>query len=196
MKMGWFNVVMNDGGNMNTNENLYSSLLSRPKWDEYYLTMAFVVAQRSFDPSSKCGTVIVSKDNRVLSTGYNGPIKGSNDNDIPLDRPMKYCHFLHGEENSLLAYNGSFQDIQGSTAYVTGRPCHKCLRMMLQKGITKIVYGPNVTKVVDQADMEAQEIMLRNRNIEMKEMSKDMVQTLLKKTSDYIEMKSQQTKNY
>lgn len=181
---------------MDTSENLYDGLSSRPKWDEYYLTMAFVVAQRSFDPSSKCDTIIVSKDNRVLSTGYNGPIKGSKDEQIPLTRPQKYCHMIHGEENSLIAYGGSFQDIQGATAYVTGRPCHRCLRIMLQKGITKIVYGPNVTKVVDQSDMEAQEIMLRGRDIDMIEMSKDTIQQLLKKTLDYVDMKSQQSKNY
>jgi dCMP deaminase len=181
---------------MGAEENLYASLSSRPKWDEYYLAMAFVVAQRSFDPSSKCGTVIVSKDNRVLSTGYNGPIKGSVDSQIPLTRPQKYCHMIHGEENALLAYSGSFQDIQGSTAYVTGRPCHKCLRMMLQKGITRIVYGPNVTKVVDQSDIDAQEIMLGGRNVELIEMPKDMVQNILQKTIDYIEVKSRQVKNY
>jgi len=180
----------------NEQVDLYGDLISRPKWDEYYLTMAFVLAQRSFDPSSKCGTVIVSKDNRVLSTGYNGPIKGSIDHEIPLTRPQKYCHFLHGEENALLAYGGSFQEIQGATAYITGRPCHKCLRMLLQKGITKIVYGPNVTKVVDQSDIEAQEIMLRHRSVEMKEMPKDMIQNLLKKTFDYVELKSHQEKNY
>ena len=69
--------------------------LGRPAWDEYYLTIAYVVAQRSFDPSSKCGCVLVSRDGRVLSTGYNGPIKGSIDSKIPLTRPEKYCHMIH-----------------------------------------------------------------------------------------------------
>ena len=64
-------------------------LMKRPTWEEYYVTMAHVVAQRSFDPSSKCGCVLVSKDNRVLSTGYNGPLKGSIDEEIPLTRPEK-----------------------------------------------------------------------------------------------------------
>jgi dCMP deaminase len=177
-------------------EDPYADLIFRPQWDEYYLTMAFVVAQRSFDPSSKCGSVIVSKDNRVLSTGYNGPIKGSNDNEIPLDRPRKYCHMIHGEENALLAYNGSHQDIQGATIFVTGRPCHRCLRMLLQKGVTRIIYGPNVTKLVDQADIDAQEIMLKNRNIEIKEIDFNLIMSLLEKTFWYIEKKSKEVKNY
>ena len=178
-------------------EDSHADVYFRPGWDEYYLTMAFVVAQRSFDPSSKCGSVIVSKDNRVLSTGYNGPIRGSNDNEIPLDRPRKYCHMIHGEENAILAYNGSYQDIQGATIYVTGRPCHRCLRMILQKGITTIVYGPNVTKVVDKEDMEAQKIMLAGRNgIKIIETDSDSVKNLLQRTSDYIDKKLKESKNY
>jgi dCMP deaminase len=170
---------------------------NRPNWDIYYLTLAFLISQRSFDPSSKCGTVIVSKDNRVLSTGYNGPIKGSNDNFIPLTRPEKYAHMIHGEENALLAYSGSHQDIQEATAYITGRPCHKCLRMMIQKGITKIIHSKNCTKVVDKADKEAQDIMLRDHpTIDIREIPSDNIIQLLEKTIEYINIKNTQTPNY
>lgn len=173
------------------------SVTDRPSWDEYYLTMAFIVAQRSFDPNSKCGCILVSNDNRVLATGYNGPIKGSKDDEIPLQRPQKYCHFIHAEENALLAYSGSKQDIQDATAYVTGRPCHRCLRGLLQKGITKIVHGYNVTKVVDPADMEAQKIMLHNRDVEIISItSSDLLLNLLDKTAEYIKFKQTQEKNY
>jgi dCMP deaminase len=162
-------------------------LKDRPSWDEYYLTMAFVVAQRSFDPSTKCGCVIVSKDNRVLSTGYNGPLKGSRDENIPLTRPQKYYIFLHSEENALLAYGGSHYDIQNSTCYVTSAPCHKCLRMMIQKGITKIVYvsGGNA-KCLDEEDMKAKENMLRNRKIQIESVDRRVVEKLLNRTSEYI----------
>ena len=159
----------------------------RPDWDIYYLTMAYIVAQRSFDASSKCGCVIVSKDNSVLSTGYNGPIKGSIDEEIPVTRPEKYFHMLHGEENALLAYNGSKQDIQGATAYVTGRPCHRCLRMLIQKGITRIIHSKNPTKCVDQADLDAQEIMLRHHpEVTMLELIVQGTQKLLANTDKYI----------
>ena len=190
-----------------------ANVKKRPSWDEYYLAMAFVVAQRSFDPSSKCGTVLVSKDNRVLSTGYNGPLKNSIDAEIPLTRPERYCHMLHGEENALLAYSGSYQDIQSATAYVTGRPCHKCLRMMLQKGITRIVYGQNKTKVIDEADMAAQDIMINKwecRNpdypafkeytlaprVAMIEMPMERVLKVLEKTFAYIDYKKRPLKKW
>ena len=138
------------------------NLANRPSKDLYYLTIAFVVAQRSFDPSSKCGSVIVSKDGRPLSFGYNGPIRGSSDEKIPLTRPDRYKFMIHSEENALLAYNGSYQDIQGATVYITSRPCHRCLRMLLQKGIKKIIYGEDVTRVVDQDDINASALMLED----------------------------------
>lgn len=177
--------------------NQKKNVLERPSWDEYYLTIAYVVAQRSFDASSKCGCVLVSKDNRVLSTGYNGPLKHSIDEEIPLTRPEKYYYMLHGEENALLAYNGSYQDIQNSTAYITGRPCHKCLRMLLQKGVTKIIYGENKTKVVDEIDMKAQGLMIDHQRKwhgypSIEEIDNDLVQAVLRKTSDYIDMKRKQ----
>jgi len=179
-----------------------SKNLDRPSWDEYYITIAYVVAQRSFDPSSRCGCILVSSDNRVLSTGYNGPIQGSIDAKIPLTRPEKYCHMLHGEENALLAYSGSQQDIKGGTAYVTGRPCHRCLRMLLQKGIERIVYSnANVTKVVDQADIDAQEIMINececeSPRVDIVEMGSDEIFSVLERTKEYIEQKLTEEKNY
>lgn len=190
---------------------------SRPSWDNYYLTIAFVVAQRSFDPSSKCGCVLVSKDNRLLSTGYNGPLKGSIDEEIPLTRPEKYCHMLHGEENALLAYNGSYQDIQESTAYITGMPCHKCLRMLIQKGIARIVIGCNNTVLCSKndEDAKAKEIMIYKwkdgsgykyttipsglkhyddpsprPRVEIKEIDAEQTKNVLSKTIEYINSKA------
>lgn len=111
----------------------------KPLYTNYFLTLASLIASRSVDPSTKCGAVLVSKDKRILSTGYNGPLRGADDTKVPLTRPDKYPFMLHAEENCLLAYNGSAQDLEGSTMYVTGKPCHKCLRMILQKGIRNIV---------------------------------------------------------
>lgn len=104
------------------------------------LTIAFAIARRSVDPSTKHGCVIVSMDNRLLSAGYNGPIKGANDENLLTSRPQKYYLWIHAEENALLAYSGAQQDIVGSRAYVTGHPCHKCLRMMIQRGLSRVVF--------------------------------------------------------
>ena len=111
----------------------------KPRYTDYFLALAYLVSMRSIDPSTKCGAVLVSADKRILATGYNGPLRGADDSKVPLTRPEKYPHMIHAEENCLLAYAGSCQDLEGSTMYVTGKPCHKCLRMILQKGIRNIV---------------------------------------------------------
>jgi dCMP deaminase len=134
--------------------------MNKPTYDDYFLTMCFLVAQRSIDPSTKCGAVLVSSDKRILSTGYNGPIKGVDDSIIPLERPDKYAHILHAEENCLLAYAGSTQDLVGATMYVTGNPCHKCLRMILQKGIRNIVVSSNQTVMQDDKENKTCEFIL------------------------------------
>ena len=170
----------------------------RPSKETVYLTMAFVIAQRSFDNSSKCGCIIVSEDDRILSAGLNGPIKGVNDNMVPLTRPETYAPMLHGEENALIAYSGSKQDIHRATAYVTGKPCHRCFRMLAQKGIKKIVHGRNATKVLDQDDYDAQKLMLEyGVSVEFRSLeSNDDIIGLLNRTIKYIQNKDKQMDNY
>lgn len=160
-------------------------------WDNYFLSLAFIVAQRSIDPNTKCGCVLVSHDNRILSTGYNGPIKGSDDATIPMERPMKYKMMIHSELNALLAYNGSYADIQNSKCYVTIRPCHDCLRSLLQKGITEIYYSdlPNAV-CVDEQSIIAQGIMLKNRNVKIQQIPFNNVVNVLNSTINYINLKT------
>jgi len=67
----------------------------RSRWDETFLGLAFVIAQRSPDPSTVVGAVLVSKENRILSMGYNGPLRGSNNEAFPIERPAKYHHVIH-----------------------------------------------------------------------------------------------------
>lgn len=161
------------------------NLKDRPESEEYFLAIAKVVSQRSMDPSSKCGAIIVSKEGRTLSTGYNGPLRGSIDEEIPLIRPDRYFHMVHAEENAIIAYNGSYEEIHGATIYVTGRPCHRCLRMIIQKGILRVLYGDNKTFVVDSADLAAQEIMLRHHpEVELRYVDKgSLVKGLLESTA-------------
>lgn len=168
--------------------------MTKPDYDEYFLTMCYVVAMRSIDPSTKCGAVLVSKEHKILSTGYNGPIRGSVDEAIPLTRPEKYAHLLHAEENCLLAYNGSHQDLENATMYVTGAPCHKCLRMILQKGIRNIVYTDgNLAVMQDTTEHQICQLMKNyvrgNINIRIVKNLPDIV-ALLDVTKAYIKDKN------
>ena len=133
-------------------------MVQKVNWDTYFMAQCFLISMRSIDPSTKHGSVIVDKYNRILSTGYNGPIRGMQDDKVPLTRPEKYPFLPHAEENALLSL--SVPILEDGKIYITGRPCHKCLRMILQKGIRHITYGPLGSKCVDVEDQKASQVMI------------------------------------
>jgi dCMP deaminase len=136
---------------------------TKPSWDDTYMALAFTIAQRSVDKNTVHGAIMVSKDNRLLSMGYNGPLRGVHFDESDLtDRPNKYWLMIHAEENCIINYHGSHSDLVGATMYITGEPCHRCLRMILQKGIRRIVYGSvgSSKHCIDDADRMAKELMI------------------------------------
>ena len=129
------------------------------------MALAFLASRRSLDPRTQHGCVLVSADNRILSTGYNGPLGGIDDSKVPLTAPDKYYHLLHAEENSLLSYCGSRSDIQDGTCYVTGECCHRCLRELIRKGINRIVQGHVRSVMLHDANKEERERETRAKAI-------------------------------
>lgn len=130
----------------------------KPDWDTYFLWMAKLVSTRSIDPSTKHGCIIVDNFNRILSTGYNGPIKHVDDSHIPIERPDKYYYFAHSEENAIIFCQSS---MYASKVYITGRPCARCTRMMIQKDVSKIIHGNVESKCINEDDLKASTIMLK-----------------------------------
>jgi len=179
----------------NNKENIVSwqgGLENRPDWDTFFMSLAFLISQKSPDPRTTHGSVLVAEDRRILSVGYNGPVRGSLDKNIPLDSNDKYLHLLHAEENCLLNYNGSKEDLKNSTLYITGKYCHKCLRMILQKGIKNIVLGPVKSSCIDQNDEKASSEMIIGQNVIIKTYEdNEKIKSLLTKTIDYINYKKQ-----
>jgi dCMP deaminase len=125
----------------------------RPDWDTYFITMCFLVSQRSIDQHTKHGCVIVDKEHGVLSTGYNGPPRGSNDENIPLTRPEKYPYLIHAEENAILNAARNGISLKGSIFYVTGHPCEHCFRMIVGTGATKVIIGSLNSTCVDDKSL-------------------------------------------
>ncbi len=166
--------------------------LGRPNWDIHFMAKAFLIAQRSIDPSTKHGAVWVSKKNKPLSEGYNGPIRNIDDKKFPLNRPDKYYDMIHSEINCLLFYNGDDYQIKDSRIYITGMPCCICLKIIIQKGIKKIIYGCVNSECLDEEDLKARKLILElNPSVELIEFKKmDKVKELLKQTIDYIDSKN------
>jgi len=111
---------------------------SQKQWDEYFLKIAETVAEKSKDPSSKMGCVIVNPKKQVISVGYNGLIQGADESKMTLEeRPMKYHFVIHSEMNALLYAN---RDLTGCTIYNKTATCDNCLKHCLQAGIKRFVY--------------------------------------------------------
>ena len=110
-------------------------------WDEYFLGIAMLAAKRSKDPSTQVGACIVSQDNIIISTGYNGMPKGCSDDEFPWDREgeeTKYPYVVHAELNAILNANG--RDLRGSRIYVALFPCNECAKAIIQSGVKEVVY--------------------------------------------------------
>lgn len=103
--------------------------------------IALLAAQRSKDPNTQVGACIVSQDNIIISTGYNGMPKGCSDDEYPWEREgkdTKYPYVVHAELNAILNANG--RDLQGSKLYVTLFPCNECAKAIIQSGVKEFYY--------------------------------------------------------
>ena len=113
-------------------------------WDEYFMGIAMLAARRSKDPSTQVGACIVSPDNIIISTGYNGMPKGCSDDSFPWNRKAecendtKYPYVVHAELNAILNANG--RDLRGSRIYVALFPCNECAKAIIQSGVKEVLY--------------------------------------------------------
>jgi dCMP deaminase len=113
----------------------------RLTWDQYFMLNAHLISMRSTCNRLNVGSVLV-KNNRIISTGYNGGISGD---DHCLDAGCyvvdNHClRCLHAEENAILQCALEGVSTKGSQIYVTHFPCIHCMKKILQAGITKIYY--------------------------------------------------------
>lgn len=110
---------------------------SNNKWNKRFLYLAEFISAWSHDPSTKVGAVVVDKDRRVVSTGYNGLARGVNDTKERLEnREIKYKIILHAEENAIMF---SKQNLDGCSLYVSAMPpCSHCASLIIQSGIKKV----------------------------------------------------------
>lgn len=113
--------------------------MNRPDWDQYFMTMAYLVASRSTDESTHAGTVIVRPDNSVVSTGYNGPVRGMDIEDVPQTRPEKYFYMEHSERNAIYAAARNEGGLDKCKLYVNFLPCADCARAIVQSGIKEVI---------------------------------------------------------
>ena len=130
--------------------------MSRPSWDDYFLKMAMLAAERSTCLRHHVGAVLV-RDRRVLATGYNGAARGLKDcielgclrdeQGIESGTRHEVCRAIHAEQNAII--HASRAQMLGATLYlygenmdgsiVEGKPCKMCTRVIINAGIKKVV---------------------------------------------------------
>ena len=114
-------------------------------WNSYFINIADMVREKSKDPSSKIGAVIVGPEQQLISTGFNGFPRGIDETDLTRwERPIKYQFIEHAERNAI--YNAARHGIslRGCIMYLVGLgpptvPCIECAKAVIQVGITRVV---------------------------------------------------------
>ncbi|MFT5698629.1 MAG: dCMP deaminase [Desulforhopalus sp.] len=145
-------------------------------WDEYFMSVALLSAQRSKDPSTQVGACVANEQNKIVGVGYNGFPQGCSDDELPWDRQgafldTKYPYVCHAELNAVL--NAISRNLTNCRIYVGLFPCNECTKVIIQSGITEIIYLSDKYKDTDQ--VRASKIMLeKSPNISYRQLETEL----------------------
>lgn len=115
-----------------------NSLEERLNWDDYFIILAYLISKRSSCHRLHVGCVI-TKNNRVISTGYNGHIPG-----VPHNSLIRNGHeqlTIHAEINTICNSAKLGMSLNNSKAYITHHPCINCTKALIASGVTEIFYA-------------------------------------------------------
>lgn len=141
----------------------------RKSWDEYFMEIAEIVKTRSTCMRRQVGAVIV-KDNRIITTGYNGAPSGlkhctelggceREKLHVPSGQRHELCRALHAEQNAIIQAAKLGIGTEGATIYITLQPCVICAKMLINAGIQRIVFRGTypdelAMSILEEADIE------------------------------------------
>ena len=121
----------------------------RPSWDEYFLSLAKLIQTRSTCVRRQVGAVLV-RDKHIVSTGYNGAPKGCDhcedigcvreELEVPSGERHELCRAVHAEQNAIVQAAFFGASTNGCVLYVTHMPCIICAKLLVNAGISKIIY--------------------------------------------------------
>lgn len=146
-------------------------------WDEYFIGVAMLSAQRSKDPGTQVWACIVNHRNRIVWIGYNWLPFWCSDDEFPWEREWdfcdtKYAHVVHAEANAILNSGGN--NLEWCKIYVALFPCNECAKLIIQSWIKEIIYLSDKYNWTD-ADMVSKKMLnaawvqLRKLNVKNEE---------------------------
>lgn len=145
-----------------------SDVNNRPSWETYFMDITRLVAKRSTCTRRAVGAVIV-KDRRVLATGYNGApshVRHCSEvgclreqMEVPSGERHELCRGIHAEQNAIVQAALHGVSIKGASLYCTNQPCSICAKMIINAGISIIIYesgyaDPLSIEMLDEAKVE------------------------------------------
>ena len=120
------------------------------KFDHAYLEMAEVWSRNSYCKRRKVGALLV-KDRTIISDGYNGTPSGF-ENICEDENGVTKPYVLHAEANAITKVAKSGNSSDGATLYVTASPCAECAKLIIQSGISRVVYR-DAYRLIDGIDL-------------------------------------------
>lgn len=133
--------------------------------DKRYMRMALIWAENSYCKRRQVGAILV-KDKMIISDGYNGTPSGFENVCEDENNETKPC-VLHAEANAITKVARSNNSSEGATMYVTSSPCIECAKLIIQSGITRVVYANSYrlsdgVELLQRADIEIIYVDLEN----------------------------------
>lgn len=169
----------------------------RPNWDDYFMAIARIIATRSTCDRLRAGAVLV-KNNRIISTGYNGSPPGLPHCDSHAGHLMEEGHCVrtvHAEHNAILqAAMAPGQSTENSIAYLVYSPCIHCSKYLVSAGVKRVVIGNfyRNTKVIDYLKQAGVEVEIYKPNTKwneaVRELFKEDIEEV-KAREGYVKMK-------
>ena len=143
---------------------------TRPSWDEYFMDITRRVATRSTCLRRAVGAILVH-DKRIIASGYNGGPSGlahcldigclREKLGIPSGQKHELCRGIHAEQNAIIQAARYGVSIEGSVLYCTTQPCTQCTKMLINAGITEIVYAEGYPDDLARELLEESGIIVR-----------------------------------
>jgi dCMP deaminase len=117
-------------------------MVERVDWNQYFMNIAREVASRSTCPRKHVGAVVV-RDRRILSTGYNGSLRGlAHCDDVGCLMEDGHCiATVHAEANAILQAAMNGVRIEGGEIYTTASPCWNCFKLIANAGLRAVYFG-------------------------------------------------------
>jgi len=156
-------------------------------WDDYFMGVALLSAQRSKDPSTQVGACIVDTQNRIVGVGYNGFPNGCSDDSLPWDREgnfeeTKYPFVVHAEVNAIL--NNTSTSLQDCRIFVALFPCNECAKVIIQSGIKEVIYLSN--KYKDTPSIKVSERLFKEAGIKTRQLKPDTKTITIELSADKV----------